>query len=59
MIEPTAPESNPPRWSDLFGIDPDFTHGACTEDYLNWSRGEPREDFLHEDCWLKLSEGLV
>ena len=44
-----------PRWTDLIGIDPDFTNGACTVDYLNWSHGEPRRDFLHDACWLRLS----
>ena len=47
------------RTHDLFGIDPDFTGAACTVNYLAWGRGEPRGDFLHDDCWLKLSEGVV
>lgn len=59
MLEPIAPESNPPRWSDLFGIDPGFTNGACTVDYLNWAHGEPRKDFLHDDCWRELSGGVA
>jgi len=44
-----------PRWTDLIGIDPDFTNGACTVDYLSWSHSEPRRDFLHDGCWLRLS----
>lgn len=28
------------RWSDLFGIDPDFTGSASTEEYLEVNRGE-------------------
>jgi hypothetical protein len=28
------------RWSDLFGIDPDFTGAATTEEYLEANRGE-------------------
>lgn len=28
------------RWADLFGIDPDFTEGASTEEWLEANRGE-------------------
>lgn len=28
------------KWTDLFGIDPDFTGGLSTEEYLRQSRGE-------------------
>ena len=28
------------RWSDLFGIDPDFTEGMSTEEWLEAQRGQ-------------------
>ncbi len=28
------------RWTDLFGIDPDFTGDATTEQFLEANRGE-------------------
>lgn len=30
----------PACWSDLFGIDPDFTGDLTTDEYLDASRGE-------------------
>jgi len=30
----------PVSWSDLFGIDPDFTGDLTTDEYLDASRGE-------------------
>src|SRR3546814_16293765 len=32
------------RWSDLFGIDPDFTGAATTAEYLEANRGERSEE---------------
>jgi hypothetical protein len=45
-------------WTDLLGIDPDYTGDSCSVDYVRWSRGaESLDEFEHEKCWAFLTDG--
>lgn len=45
----------PPKWSDLFGIDPDFTGGMCSVCYVRWQRGaEQPDEFEHAECYARV-----
>lgn len=43
----TAPR---PSWTDLFGLDPDYTGGACSVDYVRYQRDYSRDEMKHERC---------
>lgn len=48
----TTPTPETPKWADLFGIDPDYTEGACAVDWVRWGRGATTVDeFEHSACF--------
>ena len=46
-----------PKWTDLFGIDPDFTGESCSVDYVRWQRGaDTPGEYEHVACWTFLNK---
>ena len=49
-----APEPTKWKWSDLFGIDPDFVP-CCSVDWIRYLRGAERPDeFEHAECYASV-----
>ena len=46
--QPTPAET--PLWERLFGIDPDYCGGACTDDFVRYQRRATRDEMEHERC---------
>ena len=49
--------SERPKWTDLFGLDPDFTGESCSVDYVRWQRGaDTPGEYEHVACWTFLNK---